>query len=85
VNSFSIIGDSKIIIRHMVYNSNFGDYPLSSIIDRIKGESKSLISISFFHLVCEINNGTNRSTNYGAKLKVGDLMVNGTLEHQSIP
>jgi ribonuclease HI len=85
VHSIIIIGDSKIIINHMVNNSKSRVHPLASILDQCKQETSLFLSCTFYHVLCELNNEENHWPNYGASLKIRELVVNGTLQQHLIP
>jgi ribonuclease HI len=75
--SLVVLGDSKTIINHMIFNSVPVDNPLASIIAQSKQEATNFSEISYYHVMRENNRDTNRWPNEASTLKEGVLMVNG--------
>lgn len=85
VQSLIVIGDSKTITSHMVHNSKLSDHTLASIRDRSMQETSLFTSITFYQVLHDLNKEADRWANYGARLKVGELVVYGTLEKNTSP
>jgi hypothetical protein len=72
-----VIGDSEIIINHMVKKLVLRNNSIASILDRIRQLGGSLTDIIFYHILREHNKEMDWWENASSEQKEGELMVNG--------
>jgi ribonuclease HI len=51
IQTLSVVGDSKNIIRHLVLNTTPGDTLLASVLEQIQEEINKLLGVKLFHVL----------------------------------
>jgi hypothetical protein len=63
IHDLIVIGDSLIIIRHMIQGTSSTDIGLASIIDRIRKIHQAFTKISYYHVKRENNKEVDQLPN----------------------
>lgn len=80
-----VIGDSIVLIRHLVLRTNPKDLILGCLLARIQNEAKGIKGVRFFHLLRALNEGADQWENLACNLTKGTLKTIIAIAVQPIP
>jgi hypothetical protein len=84
--SLSVFGDSILVIKAMIGQSNPKGSKLKLVISRIKQELTLFKRVSFFHIKQDLNDQEEDNwAKFAFELSPGTLFKNGVYDYRSIP
>lgn len=85
IKTIQVLGNSMIIIRHMIYASSAKNTTLNQIIKRSQGLIPSFELVSFFHSLRGNNQEADKQANHAYQLREERSIVNEVAGMTSIP
>jgi hypothetical protein len=79
------VGDSNIVIRHLVMGTNPLDYRLASMFIWIRQALSIVSGLIFSHVFQENNQMADKYANKAVIGKEGSIVINDKVYHQPIP
>ena len=71
-----VFGDSEVIIRNLIMETQFNNASLNQILDRLKRVLLDFNSCKFYHILRKSNSEADTMANKGSSLTKGLLIIN---------
>jgi ribonuclease HI len=85
IQEMVIIGDSRIVIKALIYHSKLQNAKLNNLLDKIHLLLGNFQSYKLYHVLQNLNDQEDIEANKGALLTAGTMQLNGTMYTVYLP